>query len=176
MNLTLLRMTTDVAVETKLLRIQYSPRAEGTLSENQPTINGRNFKTCVPREVASQGGGEGGGRGREASIVTRQSECLFCMAYHATPIASSVLTPPTALKTLGGGGGASIGARIAIIRTKHDIVLYGTEQARHTLKSPQCFAVSKVDDSMARKTVAATKIADTSGNWQHNTCVYAACC
>ena len=39
-------MNTEVPVEIKLLRIQYSPSAEGTLRENQPIISGKNLITC----------------------------------------------------------------------------------------------------------------------------------
>lgn len=40
-------MKTIEPVEMKLLRIQYSPSAEGTLKENQPINKGRNFRTCT---------------------------------------------------------------------------------------------------------------------------------
>jgi hypothetical protein len=42
--LRLFRMMTDVAVVMMLFVTQYTQRAEGTLSENHPIINGRTFR------------------------------------------------------------------------------------------------------------------------------------
>jgi hypothetical protein len=39
-------MKTDVAVDTKLLMIQYTPRPEGTFKLNQPISSGKYFKTA----------------------------------------------------------------------------------------------------------------------------------
>lgn len=59
---TWLRMKTDVAVDTKLLRIQYSPSAEGTLRENHPIMSGKNFRTWVNVDQILRNRGERGGR------------------------------------------------------------------------------------------------------------------
>merc|ERR1719152_801766 len=46
--LTDFRMRTVVRVVTRLLVIQYRPRPEGTLRENQPIMSGRNLRiACV---------------------------------------------------------------------------------------------------------------------------------